>query len=535
VLVLNNELYVSDPIAGKIKVYDATSMSSTPARTFPAANPGLLDHDRAGYIWMLDIVQKKLVRFSTEGALQSQVINFPPDVIPTAFCVDKVNDRIFVANNGPAQNVLIYSGLARKSPQLSTFGLPRGINGGTASAIAPLKFSEPKGVGIDSEGNIYIGNNSPSGGGNRLEKYSKAGKLLWRLNGLVFTANGSLNPADEKEFYTHNFKFFLDLSNTAPGSEWSPAAMTINKVKYPGDVRLPKVTDTFWTTAYVRTVAGRKFLYISDMYSGALGVYRFNAATDGETAIPSGHFDSGDAGRSEPDLLWRDTNGNGAKDPGETETFPLESPGGTHYFPDADGGVWKSNRDHPTARIRYFPLQGLDASGNPQYSYGTSLTYSAPEIHEVKRLEYDVPNDVLYASGRSAPEVHDDWGVAGNRLVRYNNFKKSASRSVAWMIDLPFSGAPSPANDLNVKAFCEAGDYLFLSAYREGRIYVHRKADGVKIGELLPTAATAKASGWSDINGAIRASKRANGEYLIFAEENGFGKIMMYRWTPPRT
>ena len=43
---------------------------------------------------------------------------------------------------------------------------------------------------------------------------------------------------------------------------------------------------------------------------------------------------------------------------------------------------------------------------------------------------------------------------------------------------------------------------------------------------LTHTAAT----GWSDIVGAIRATKRSSGEYLIFAEENSFGKINMYRW-----
>ena len=37
-------------------------------------------------------------------------------------------------------------------------------------------------------------------------------------------------------------------------------------------------------------------------------------------------------------------------------------------------------------------------------------------------------------------------------------------------------------------------------------------------------------SGWADINIAITARKRKNGEYVIFAEEDGYGKILMYRW-----
>ena len=136
----------------------------------------------------------------------------------------------------------------------------------------------------------------------------------------------------------------------------------------------------------------------------------------------------------------------------------------------------------------------------------------------------------MYAAGSSASgALGGDWGVAGNKLVRYNNFRNNSTRTVAWSIALPFSDV-QPAQHLNVKAIAEAGDYLFLAAYREGRIYVHKKSDGSKVGEILPTALTGNTSGWSDIVGAIRATKRSNGEYLIFAEENGFGKVNMYRW-----
>jgi hypothetical protein len=415
--------------------------------------------------------------------------------------------------------VLIYGNINRKPALASTFGNMGGTNSGTPGVISPLKFSEPKGVGVDSAGNIFVGSNGIAGGGKRLEKYNPAGALQWRLNGLIFTANGSTNPVDESEFYTHNFKFKLDLAKTVPGSEWSAVAMTVNKVKYPRDIRLPTVRDTFWTTAYTHSVAGKKLLYISDMYGSALGIYRFNAATDGEIAIPSGLLDGGTS-----ESIWRDANGNGASDSGETESKTADNQYSTHIFPDSNGGVWKANREQG---IRYFPLQGFDGNGNPQYDYATSRVFTPMEIADFKRLEYDAANDVLYAAGRSTNTVSDQWGAAGDKMVRYNNFL--GTPTTAWSIALPYN---TTDHALNVKAFCEAGDYLFLIASREGRIYVHRKSDGSKVGEILPTAATGNRSGWSDFNGAIRVTKRANGEYLIFAEENGFGKIMMYRWNP---
>ena len=321
-------------------------------------------------------------------------------------------------------------------------------------------------------------------------------------------------------------EFNLNLGNTTPGSEWSLGAQTLNKVKYPNDVRIPTAGSTknwFWTTTYIRNVSGKKLMFISDMYGSGLGIYRFNTSTDGETAIPSGLFSGGNPSES----IWRDANGNGAVESGETETKNADNYYSTHIFPDANGGVWKANRE---GGIRYFPLQGFDSNGNPQYTYASSVRYTQNEIADVKRLEYDALNNVLYIAGRSTSSVSDsDWGSLGNSLVRYDNF--TGARTTAWSISLPHS-TTSPASELNVKALCEAGDYLFLAANRDGRIYVHKKSDGSKVGEILPTSETGSKSGWSDINGAVRAYQGSNGEYLIFAEENGYGKINMYRWNP---
>jgi len=524
ILAYNGELYVSDPDAGEIKVYNATTMSQTPVRALSIANPGSLDIDRLGFIWMLDTAQKKMVRFSTTGVVQSQSISFPAEVTPTTFCVDKVNDRILVCNNGNDQNVLIYTNIFTTPIQTATFGATGGINSGIAGVIAPLKFSEPRGVGIDSAGNIFIANNGVSQGGGRLEKYNSSGVLQWRLSGYLFTANGSLNPADETELYTPEFRIPLNLNNTVPGTEWSgsSSAMTLNKVKYPEDARIATQSpNILWTTPYVRVVSGRKLLFVQDMGGGNLQMYRFKAATDGETAIPSGHLTGND--------LWRDTNGNGAKETAEKVTFPTNYFTGG-FFPDANAGIWKADTQDIPGRIRRFPLQGFDVHGNPIYTIASSVTYDQTALYQVRNLEYDAANDVLYAIGRSTSAIPDAW--VGDRMVRFNNFTNPSTRTVAWSINLPFSNNGSPATDTNIRCFSLAGDYVFIAAARNGIIHVHRKSDGVTIGDILPTVDTGNKSGWFDIWGAVQATLRPNGEYLIFAEENGFGKVMMYRWRP---
>jgi hypothetical protein len=38
--------------------------------------------------------------------------------------------------------------------------------------------------------------------------------------------------------------------------------------------------------------------------------------------------------------------------------------------------------------------------------------------------------------------------------------------------------------------------------------------------------------GWVDIPYGYHARKRANGEYLIFVEDDWKSKVLMYRWDP---
>ena len=41
---------------------------------------------------------------------------------------------------------------------------------------------------------------------------------------------------------------------------------------------------------FVRRIQGKPFLFLTDMYSSFVQIYRFNPATDGKIAIPAGMF-----------------------------------------------------------------------------------------------------------------------------------------------------------------------------------------------------------------------------------------------------
>ena len=302
VLVYNNELYVSDVGAAAIKVYNATTMSDVVVRALSVGSAGVMDFDSKGNLWVLDQTQQKLVCFTTTGTILPQQIIFPASVKATSFCVDKVNDRILVTNNAIDQNILIYTNIFNQPTQSSTYGATGGINSGVSGEVAPLKFSTPKGVGIDNLGNIYVANNGVGAGGVRLEKYNTSNALQWQLKGLMFTDNGCIDDFSEVDVYSRETHMKVDFKNTTPGTEWSLKGMTINKFAYPEDNRLD---DAFWTTAYMRNGLGKKLLFVTDMYGSNLTVHKFSAAT-GETAVPSAYFSEDDG----KEYIWSDINNN---------------------------------------------------------------------------------------------------------------------------------------------------------------------------------------------------------------------------------
>ena len=145
-----------------------------------------------------------------------------------------------------------------------------------------LRFNRPAALGVDGQGNIYVASSgSTAGGSTVLECYSPAGQCRWRRLGLEFIDLADLDPASERDAYTKEEHFVMDWSKSA-GQEWSYQGYTVNPLKYPDDPRLHLPATHVW----MRRLAGRPFLFVSDMTGEFLHVYRFSPQTDGETAIP---------------------------------------------------------------------------------------------------------------------------------------------------------------------------------------------------------------------------------------------------------
>ncbi len=536
-----NCVYVSDPFNHQVRVYDANTLEAVARWSVDCPDQIVMDGART--LW---IIQKpdgthapEILRFATNGTRLPQTITFPAGVVPTALCPDN-RGRLLVADDGPDQQLRIYSGLDKAPALAGAFGEKGGIYSGTPGQPASLKFNRPTGIGCDATGGIYVASDGGSGGGGTvLESYTPAGKLLWRLFGLEFVDMADADPGSDHDVFTKEEHFRMDYSRD-PGQQWAYQGYTIDRFKFPQDPRLH-----VWSAgAWVQRIQNRRFLFVNDMYSAVLQVYRFDPLTNGEIALPSVLFAKSHLQKEggwpphqpqKGEWIWRDRNGNGAFDDGEFVTNEgKDAPALWGWSVDSDGNVWQATHE---AGIRKFTCRGLDSQGNPNYEFSSMTSFPMPEpFTRLERVYYVPGADTLYLAGYTAERPHHDglWKVMGRVICRYDDWNKG-SRKACWRItpdytvDGSWKGKPA--------SMTVAGDYVFLVYVVGGRVEVFNADTGAPVGHMKPGpevggALPGDAVGWVDIPEGIRACRRATGEYLVFVEEDWKSKVLMYQWRP---
>lgn len=531
---VGSELYVSDFAANRIRVYDTDTMKEL--RSFAVANPGAIAVDPQKNLWIIQSKNgtkpAKIVHYSPSGKqLPQQITNI---VEPTAIAINH-QGKLLVAENGPRQQMLIYD-IKSNPVQVGSFGCKGGIYAGVPGEVRDLKFYGLTGVGTDTSGNIYINSNGFNKSGTDLRKFSPSGKLMWRSLGLIFVDNADADPkTDGVDLFTKQEHYLMDYSKPA-GKQWTYKDYTLNAFKYPQDPRLHTSPDG----TFVRRIQGKPFLFLTDMYSSFLQIYRFNPATDGKIAIPAGMFvaTNGDkksiAGNWPPqqpekgEWIWRDRNGNGSFEKNEYDTSK-DYPHLGGWWVDSKGDVWKALRTQDGKGIRHYPLQGIDSKGNPIYSYSSMEKQTTPSIfNDLRRLEYFPQTDTMYLSGFTVdhPAFGDDTGVAGSEIARFDNWSQG-NRTPRWRVVIPYDSTGK--REVSTAAMSVANDYVFAVTVKTAEVYVYNATTGVQVQQLKPGPEVGGESGWIDIPYGIRAFRRSNGEYLVFVEENWKGKVIMYR------
>ena len=123
-------------------------------------------------------------------------------------------------------------------PRLAdAIGAKGGIfSGPVPGAAGPLRFNNPRGVGLDVAGNLYVANDgTTAGGGTVLESYGPARELRWRRHGLHFVDLPDIDPLG-RTVYTK--EEIYDLAYQPAGRRASGRRRcTCDSRRYPDDPR----------------------------------------------------------------------------------------------------------------------------------------------------------------------------------------------------------------------------------------------------------------------------------------------------------
>ncbi len=541
------ELFVSEPNSGEIQVFDCETMKLL--RRWKVERAGPLARDRWGNLAMLESTRHDLpsqVLYFGKGEKPWMQATLPSEAVPSA--IGFHDNRLLVADIGPAQQILVYAPVpdAKEMRLERRFGQPGGLVA-SRGVFGDQRFHDVRALGGDARGNLYVAHDGQTGGGGTvLESYALAsGQLNWRLFGLTFVDMADVDPTNDTDVFTKEEHFRFDYAQPT-GREWSYVGYTVNRFKYPQDPRLH-----IWSAgAWVRRIGGQRVLFVNDMDSKHLQVFRFAPGSDGEIAIPSAFFakhrvtDTKDTNwlRAQPakgEWVWRDTNGNGAFDGGEFEQprvslgAPLDAPSSQGWWVDARGNVWLATE---TKGIHFLPCQGLDARGNPIWSYTNMQTFPAPaEFKQVKRMRYLPGSDTLFLAGTTEEHKNQHWKPGGPVIARYDGWLKGERRP-GWKIVAPYADGSQGHSSCEPMGFDVAGGFLFVpytgasqrDGVKHGRVEIFRAADGSSVGYVEPSDDVGEI-GLQDIRECLTAHRRANGEFIVFMEDDYKAKVLTYR------
>lgn len=482
-------------------------------------------------------------------------------VDPTALAFDN-QGHLLIGDNGPDQNIKIFD-VSSSPKRIGTFGDSLGVFGGPVrGTVGPKRFWGIRGLGVDAQGRLYVGcTGMPMqvGGGTHIRCFSdmtKNASLVWEVLGLAFVNTLDVDPqSGGTSLYKNATRFDMDY-NKPPGKSWSFSAVTVDPFKYPDDPRLQFSLESVW----FRRIGGKRFLYLSDMFSQCLVVMRFE--DNSEIGIPTAFYpllysDTGsspwakgkhpiwqgtDTSYAYHRWMWRDDNGDGQVQKEEFHRFDLDFNYTYAFDVDDSGDIWWGGKP----RIVQIPAGGLDSKGIPRYPTDKIRSYQVPFQDNngyVMELRYLKQIDAMILSSGFI-------GQHPSTYYRYNHWVDTAKRDThwTWRSDVPVKQLPAGNYEwdeavmdtcLYPKAMTADTGYIYVGykdkgpdGWRNGEISVLDAHTGTRIGWIAPGPETNYMSGWFDIWHALNVYVRPNGERILTAEDDLDGKIMVYRWNP---
>lgn len=483
---------------------------------------------------------------------------------PTALAFD-MKGNLLVADNGKDQNIKIFDLGTTKVRLMRTFGDSGGVFAGPRPGAAGVRrFWGPRGLGVDSSGNIYVGTTGMPmqvGGGTDIRVYNAGdSSLRWQVQGLSFVNSGDADPTSEgTSVHLNSERYEMDLAKV-PGKSWKMVGATIDPFRYPDDPRLTNSMESVFS----RRIEGKEFLYLTDMYNSFAAVVRFEPGS--EIGIPTAFFCLGKSGQeagiwgegkhpvwpvNETNKfrrwMWRDANGDGKVQSEEFSEFRLAVTYNLAFDVDENGDIWYGGQGKWTNQFQmggtlHIRNGGLDAKGIPKFPLSGNSMEPIPftELQSIiYRQKYLPKNDVMFlASGSKYPFSSDMW--------RVENWSDTARRKVThWAIPYNDLGAAEIHLDQNSAdmtlpmSFTADSEYVYIAymdkgpdTRKRGEVTVLNAITGAKLGYIVPGPETDSISGAVDIPNGINVRILKDGSRLVYVEEDSQGKVMVYRWSP---
>jgi hypothetical protein len=583
-----------------------TSINELPGRAFPFTRPGPMVVDKRGNLWIIQdgAPFPAASHFVTtgSGSVQCYTKNGQPVlsgsgtpviisdfVNPVDLCYDSVGDHLYVADNGPAQNVRMYTGLVSgTTPRVptctNTFGqsVLSGASPGLAydpNAGGDARFYGLTGIGLDSGTNLYVCCNWSSNSTN-LKAFTPGMNLLWKVQGLEFCNGGDFDAsANASDVWTPNYHYTMNYNGSTPGGEWTLKSFLWNSFTYGPQ---PYQQNN---SAIYRKINGVPFLFAAAQgQMGPVFIYRFN----GEQIVPCGSLQSVNnyvtTGTTQTKVtgweIWTDANGDGHVDTGSytyTGTYNAQTAiygpawfnGGPNMGSNANEVVLQTTAasgangsfDVSAAGDIYittgnyvekFAYQGLNSYGVPLY---TTSGYSSIRVPNdgtfnfynswpYARLRYaGGATDTMYLLGGSHPLAGGTTGGGtlynyGGTLICYDNWSTSPTRRFMTVLpdvdnDVNLSGiVPTPYVQFVYMSFDVANGIAFPTEVT-GPIHMVDSAGNLLPALLAGPEVDANSAINDDCMGTHAHFNPATGEYTVTQEASGWReKENLWRWNP---
>jgi hypothetical protein len=525
-----------------------------------------------------------IISFDRELRPTAERIVFAAEDRPEGIAVAADGD-VLAADRGPACMVRRFDA-EKRWREIAGFGVKGGVFAPPLRGQAgPDRLFFPTCVAVAPDGSVVVGEDGNlveadiSGG--VLSCFEAGGSPRWRVEGHPFMDEPDWDRGADRKgsllLYGPSRSYQVDPDAPA-GDGWSWAAATVDRFRFPFDVR------TQWSalsrdTVWFRRIGGKPFLFLSA--GGPMVIYRFDPERHGLVAVPCAAWAPDAKLRNKfpgspasGEWVWRDADGDGQAEAGEyiqrqgeaglgADWDKPEAPQSFGLDVDTEGGLWTALSGRGLRRLAL----ALGADGVAAWGFEGARGWPAPTCFakaDLGRIAVDLARDRVLLTGvdtvaappyTNAAQEGPNGRQVGNLLARFDGVLAAAPGTMppaTWTVPLVFDTqrlrSRHTARDLP-NAVAAEGDHVFVASTAQGRIRVFAQADGRFLGmmEAGPSLRPAELDdqggtdrdpnmiGLIDTGFSLRARRMGDASYLLSWHDCYLNRTVIYRWRPAAT